>query len=90
MRADQPVLDDVAAGEEGLLRGVDLDHGAACCTWNRVFSRGSVLATAIQMPPVPSRAGKRNIELGPQPPAAFCRIMFLVTFSGGPARRRAR
>lgn len=29
------------------------------------FSEGSVFATAFQIPPVPSRAGKRKVALGP-------------------------
>jgi hypothetical protein len=34
-------------------------------------SCGRVLATAFQIPPVPSRAGKRKVALGPQLPATF-------------------
>lgn len=37
-----------------------------CC-----LSFGSVLATAFQMPPVPSRAGNLNVAFGPQLPATF-------------------
>jgi hypothetical protein len=32
---------------------------------NEKRSFGSVVATAFQIPPVPSRAGKRNVALGP-------------------------
>lgn len=37
-----------------------------CC-----LSCGSVLATAFQIPPVPSRAGNLNVAFGPQLPATF-------------------
>lgn len=37
-----------------------------------------VSATAIQIPPVLPFAGKRNVELGPQPPATLLRMTLRV------------
>ena len=54
----------------------------------RFFSSGRVLDTAIQMPPVPSRAGNRKVALGPQLPATLLRMTFLVTsLTSGAATR---
>lgn len=49
------------------------------CLPKRFFSLGRVSATAIQIPPVPSRAGNRKVALGPQLPATLFRMTFLVT-----------
>lgn len=55
---------------------------------NRVLLGGNVLATAIQIPPVPPWAGKRNMLFGPQVPATLLRIIFLVrSFTSGLATR---
>lgn len=54
----------------------------------RSFSAGSVAATALKMAPVPPRAGKRNVALGPQFPAVFPVITFLTTvLTSGAATR---
>src|SRR5262249_8993050 len=43
---------------------------------------------AIQIPPVPSRAGKRKVALGPQLPAVFPSTTFRTTFlTSGAATR---
>lgn len=44
-----------------------------------VFFLSNVLATAIQMPPVPPWAGKRNVALGPQVLATLLRVTFFVS-----------
>ena len=54
-----------------------------------VFSLGRVLATAIQIAPVPPCAGNRKVALGPQLPAVFCRMTFLTTFLRSGAATRS-
>lgn len=54
----------------------------------RFLSAGRVSPTAIQMPPVPSRAGKRKVALGPQLPATLSRMTLRVTaLTSGAATR---
>ena len=52
---------------------------APACRPRTRFLDGSVAATALQMAPVPPRAGNRKVALGPQLPAVVWRTTFLVT-----------
>lgn len=75
------------------------EPSSKCATWpsastlvtrflNCSLSWGSVLATAFQIPPVPSRAGNLNVAFGPQLPATFLlRVLEMTIFRFGAATR---